>query len=565
MRFRTSLLLLSIVFQAATAGSVRATSTTVPDVFPTVDAAISGCGACDTILVKQSAALQSVNVSRAVNILAVPTSTSTVEASSLPKLSSVTWTGGGSSTRMVLRGFHVTGTVTYIGNTRVNVENCRIDGGATIQNGEYVALRQSIVTGNTNVSGIHTDVALNTIVAGTLNVSCEGLGNVIGNLVVGPASIGIHAGSEVTVTRNVVRNCVDGILFRSLDGVSATENLVEDCSGSGIAVRVLGGAGGFFTRNTIRDCGRGFEANGLINSVTDNTIERTVNEGMLITSSPYQLLARNRVTDAGGVGISGGWPFTARGNRVDDSGGDGIVLNDASTVDSNVVVDAGGRGLVMLDVNSDGGALRNNTVYRSGSHGLSVTGGSGGTTTIERNISSANLGAGLSWSGTGARTLGCNDWHANSGGTTVGTVAGASDVSLNPLFCNAPAGDVSLSSVSPVLDLLGCGRLGALGQGCSTPVAVQDGPSEGPSGMLVLPMPARAGVMCRWAPLDAPAELHIYDASGALRWRRAIGAGERQAEWSGHDTAGQPMPAGVYFARLQGERRTESARLVLVR
>jgi len=538
----------------------------VPDVYPTINAALAGCGACDTILVRQSAPLEAVSVNRAVNLLALPTSSSTVEAASLPKLSSVTWTGGFSNTEMYLRGFHVTGAVTYSGFTDINVENCRIDGGVSIQFGGYVALRRSIVTGNAAVRGIHTDVSLNTIVAGTLDVSCEGLGNVIGNLVVGPASIGIHAGSEVTVTRNVVRGCVDGIVFRSLDAVSATENLVEDCSGSGIAARPTGpGAGGVFTRNTIRDCGRGFEASGLINSVTDNTIERTVNEGMLITSSPYQLLARNRVTDAGGVGISAGWPFTARGNRVDGAGGDGFVLDDASTADSNVVVDAGGRGLVMLDVNSDGGAIRNNTVYRSGSHGLSVNGGAGGSTTIERNIASANLGAGLSWSGTGTRTLGCNDWHANAGGNTVGTAAGATDVSLNPLFCNAPAGDVSLSSVSPVLNLAGCGRLGALGLGCSTPVAVQDGPGERPSGLRVQPMPARAGVMCAWAPLESPGELQIYDASGALRWRRQLAAGERQAEWSGHDTAGQPMPAGVYFARLQGERRVESARLVLVR
>jgi hypothetical protein len=69
-----------------------------------------------------------------------------------------------------------------------------------------------------------------------------------------------------------------------------------------------------------------------------------------------------------------------------------------------------------------------------------------------------------------AMTLECVDIHGNGQNDMCGTDAGG-NLSVDPLFCSvdgAGAFDLHLQEASPLVDVGGCGRLGALAVGCST-------------------------------------------------------------------------------------------------
>lgn len=62
----------------------------------------------------------------------------------------------------------------------------------------------------------------------------------------------------------------------------------------------------------------------------------------------------------------------------------------------------------------------------------------------------------------------CNVFWDNPGGETYGFPLSPTDRVIDPEFCDPKNGDVSLSPLSPCLpaNSLGCGLIGALGEGC---------------------------------------------------------------------------------------------------
>src|SRR5439155_17004496 len=81
---------------------------------------------------------------------------------------------------------------------------------------------------------------------------------------------------------------------------------------------------------------------------------------------------------------------------------------------------------------------------------------------------------GLSVGGAGPVALACNDWFANKLGAINGVAPGSTDLSVDPLFCEVDSADVRLDSASPLVNVAGCGQIGALGVGCgTTPTLVQ--------------------------------------------------------------------------------------------
>ena len=74
--------------------------------------------------------------------------------------------------------------------------------------------------------------------------------------------------------------------------------------------------------------------------------------------------------------------------------------------------------------------------------------------------------------GANSPVLSCSDLYGNAGGDWTGCIATQGgtngNFSLDPLFCDAPNGDVTIDQVSPCLDAPGCGLVGALGEGCSS-------------------------------------------------------------------------------------------------
>ena len=276
--------------------------------------------------------------------------------------------------------------------------------------------------------------------------------------------------------------------------------------------------------------------------------------------------ARNTVLRSGSTGIRiGELAFRVVGNRVIGARGDGISIAQAFasavTVTGNIVGHCAGRGIVATD--DWGVTVRNNTAYANGGAGFELQ-ATVATDSVTNNISAHNA-LGLAWTGPAPALLGCNDWFANTGGDVSGTPAGATDVALNPLFCDEANDIVSLSASSPLASLAGCGLVGAQGVDCTAAAGVPARQAPRLGHLRIAPQPSNGVTRFTWHPVGTPVQLALYDVTGARRWSRTIAAGAGETVWTGRDDDGAALPAGVYFARLtQGAERSD-ATVVVVR
>jgi hypothetical protein len=71
---------------------------------------------------------------------------------------------------------------------------------------------------------------------------------------------------------------------------------------------------------------------------------------------------------------------------------------------------------------------------------------------------------------------GCNVYWNNAGGNVTGFTMASTSREVDPLFCDGPNGDFTVQDSSTCLpaNSLGCGLIGAFGQGCGT-VSIQQG------------------------------------------------------------------------------------------
>jgi hypothetical protein len=105
--------------------------------------------------------------------------------------------------------------------------------------------------------------------------------------------------------------------------------------------------------------------------------------------------------------------------------------------------------------------------------------------------------------------------------------------------------------------------------GQDPPTAVADLGADGPGGLLGAPNPFRSATTLRFTlPERAEVRLTVHDAAGRVV-RRLLdgprGAGPHRTIWDGRDSEGAPLPAGVYFSRLEVGDRAESAKLLKLR
>ncbi|MBN2171276.1 MAG: right-handed parallel beta-helix repeat-containing protein [Candidatus Krumholzibacteriota bacterium] len=175
-------------------------------------------------------------------------------------------------------------------------------------------------------------------------------------------------------------------------------------------------------------------------------------------------------------------------------------------------------------------------------------------------------------------SLSCCDVVGNAGGDYVGCLAsqaGASgNFTLEPLFCDLAGGDYGLTDVSPCLPGNNdCGVLvGALGEGCTYPVAVDDAPAA--PARLVLqqnaPNPFNPSTTIRFGlPQDAPVTLRIHDVSGrlvaSLLEGERLPAGWHAVTWRGRDDGGRAAASGVYFCRLVAAGEAGTRKMLLIK
>ncbi|MCK4415494.1 MAG: right-handed parallel beta-helix repeat-containing protein, partial [Candidatus Eisenbacteria sp.] len=230
---------------------------------------------------------------------------------------------------------------------------------------------------------------------------------------------------------------------------------------------------------------------------------------------------------------------------------------------------------------ADGGALamtqggtldiRNTTMYDNYASAGSASGihvASDVTGTVERTIiSHAPQGEAIECGED--FTLVCCDIYGNAGGDWIDEIADQygvnGNISEDPLYCNAPAGEYHLHEDSPCAPFSApnpeCDLIGVWPVGCG-PASTDEmvGPPQPTLLLRHSPNPmGRTARITYTVPfsLDAPAarvHLAIYDASGRLVHclvDEEQVAGIHDVSWNGSDSGHQTTNSGVYFCRLQ--------------
>ncbi len=200
------------------------------------------------------------------------------------------------------------------------------------------------------------------------------------------------------------------------------------------------------------------------------------------------------------------------------------------------------------------------------------------TATISRSILSGSAqGAATYCTSGGTLSLSCSDVFGNAGGDYTSCLAGQNgtngNISLDPLFCTAAAGDFTLDQASPCLAANnGCGQdMGAFGVGCGGQVAVGDAPPPAASALRPnVPNPFNPRTTLTLAiPRPEIVDLAIYDPAGRLVRRlldgAALPAGVHHTVWDGRDAMGRDVAAGTYLARLTAGSLTEVRKMALLR
>jgi hypothetical protein len=171
--------------------------------------------------------------------------------------------------------------------------------------------------------------------------------------------------------------------------------------------------------------------------------------------------------------------------------------------------------------------------------------------TIENTIIAfSTVGDAISCQVPSTAVLSCCDVFGNEGGDWVSCIAGQlhqrGNISQDPLFCDAPGGNLALSAASPCAPANsppGCGLIGAVGVGCgatgitdeasailTTYLRVRPNPVNGVAEFEILSMHSRV--------------LEIYDVSGRLIEQIPLVRAASRVVW----VARESTPPGVYFA-----------------
>lgn len=563
---------------------VAAATVVVPGDYATIQGAIDSSTA-DVVQIKDGDYAERLVVGRSVT-LEPRASESSASPESFPSVLGLSLSSGSSPMSLTCLGIRFRGAVVLSPPPVPNVswQSCRFDSGLIVASSSTAVLRlgNCVVLGGAALNGMSVRIRQCVFIGG-LTVSAEGLYDVRGNYVAGPAAVGIQATSYDaggTIEDNLIVGTQDGLVSTSSTSSfpSISRNEVRDCSGT--AYRVSGGNGPVgplrIVDNRAHNCGgNGIEvsARGSSIHVAGNLIDSVGGQGILLPTFPALSVAlvSNTVIHAGKCGIASsgmpsyeGAPLTVSDNRVIDAGADGLRVVAPSLLERNVVGRCAGAGIVVDTARVSGGmVVRSNTVYLNTGSGLRLHGSVADS--VHRNIASANSSYGLEWTSAVQPAVFCNDWYGNSLSPTLGVSLGATDLQLSPLFCDLPRDVVTLSAVSALADAPGCGLIGALGMGCSYPAVVEEGPALQRRGLNVMPQPSRGVVRFAWRELSQPTSLEIYDVAGARHWRSDVAPGQQEFCWSGTDRSGRPLPAGVYFVRLVGPSLDEKQRLVLVR
>jgi hypothetical protein len=172
--------------------------------------------------------------------------------------------------------------------------------------------------------------------------------------------------------------------------------------------------------------------------------------------------------------VSGCWFVdneAANGSGGISVGDDSPVTVEGCVFIRNRVVAALGRG-GGGSVYGEPATVRNNTFH--GNSQVSDLGGASlrlvGTCTLENNVFTSSDGSSAVYVFNGTVDPSCNVYWDNALGNTLDFEMGPTDRIVDPLYCDPDHDDLTVSSLSPCLpaNSLGCGLIGAFGEGCGT-------------------------------------------------------------------------------------------------
>lgn len=169
----------------------------------------------------------------------------------------------------------------------------------------------------------------------------------------------------------------------------------------------------------------------------------------------------------------------------------------------------------------------------------------------------------------------CSDVFGNMDGDYIGIpdqTGQNGNISEDPRFCDAEAGDFTLAANSPCLPANNdCGvQMGAHPEGCEATAAPEEGTPAAFSLAQNHPNPFNPETEIRFGlPSAAQVTLRIYDASGrrvaSLLEKAPLPAGYHTATWRGRDSADRAVPSGVYFYRLDAGDFSETRKMILLK
>ena len=332
--------------------------------------------------------------------------------------------------------------------------------------------------------------------------------------------------SSATITGTVIEGFGSGVAIYAEGEVEIRDNVVRDCSGAGMSVDAEIAD---ISRNKLERCGYGSYYGYGIFVVAQ---QLTINE--------------NTVVGSAGIGIFAG------------ADGNGQVV-------ANVVSGCGEDGFMISGYIADLLEVRNNTsAFNARAGFLSECLADYGRYEFTGNIGFGNATHGIKWSVPQVSVFRCNDWFENGQGAVQGLPPSSEDLALDPLFCNAADADFHLSSASPLLNVPGCGLVGALGAGCG----VLSTPGREPSKFRlasVRPSPSRGPFTIEFElARESAISVDVFDVQGRLVASPARGvrpAGRHTVEWS--CLAGGARAAGLYLVRYRFPGGQAHRRIVL--
>ena len=158
----------------------------------------------------------------------------------------------------------------------------------------------------------------------------------------------------------------------------------------------------------------------------------------------------------------------------------------------------------------------------------------------------------------------CCDFFRNAGGDWTGCATDElgvnGNISADPQFCDAGAGDFTLSDTSPCAPMHsgGCDLIGAFPVSCGV-TQVLESTRTGRTRLAVKPNPVCGLNTAKFSFELTPAAVEIYDLQGRLM--QVLIPKDRQAVW----VLDASVPRGIYFARLRGAAVPEVVKFAVVR